>query len=265
MIPPTDFKTSKISTSLSKRKDFTIDFMELKTVTYIRNLYVRLGFKIQDSAVIKFDKYDGTIYEMGRPDLYKALVLSYGDTSFAATIVTICPLKDSLAYEEVKNSFSHIYYDRAMTPDPFEVSNFKIDLTNSPYKFQSYTSGIFSYTKGGKTIERWPNETEPMLNVYVLNADSGMTARSYAQLGKNSLEQQGLRVIEAIFTPTTLIAGNPACELEVTGLQNLKKIKAYILVMIKGNEMIMALGMSPVDLDVTMKEIRDLCKTINFK
>jgi hypothetical protein len=75
----------------------------------------------------------------------------FGKESLLITVVGRCLENDKASKEQLKNIFSHSYYDKSYDLNPLELINFKFDSTITGFKYTTTVGNVFFFTPDRKT------------------------------------------------------------------------------------------------------------------
>ena len=113
------------------------------------------GLKNRDngnSKAVKIGNFNGFFYTgpFKKPN-EKSMILIFGDSSFAVTLIGVFPTTDKITEAEIINTFKTISYDKFINFDPLELENFKFDISITGFKYVPLIGmNSFTYSTDGK-------------------------------------------------------------------------------------------------------------------
>jgi hypothetical protein len=157
IVPPEDFSISDNFIGLIKENISAIQVMDLdggnfytNSANYTKQGFEKKGIKVLDFKELTINGYPCKYICMQGDTSAKVLGFVFGDTTFSVMVMATYPSKDEIVEKSLEIALQTIYYEKGLTIDPFISAYFKLDDSESIFKFFRSSANLFIYSIGGK-------------------------------------------------------------------------------------------------------------------
>jgi hypothetical protein len=267
LIPPIGSELSSVTTGFEKDGIPIVVVIDHPNSSYeielannnVEHIKSRGGKDISKEEIVIND-FSATLFSMQMNPTAAGLSLIIGNSSSAAVIMAVCPINDSIAYEQIRESLLSVYYEQGTVSDPTDRMDFEFDLTNTKFAYNQYLKGNYVYTLKGNDIDF--KSLTPILTVsqYVEQEPE----RLY-ELIFTGIEKDGYETTKEIYSSRKTVNGYDAFERIVDGNLNNQKCQMYFLVVSDKKKAVLIQGIVKSDFKNSIDSVRSLAHTIKLK
>lgn len=227
-----------------------------------RRWFKGLNALVTDSVELKLNDLSGVQYTLRGDTGRTAYVLIFGNTTNSSSIgITINKTSDEFI-TNLSTVLSNLFIDWDFQPDPFEIANFTIDLSNSTFKLNEFENGNYKYTLGGKMVE----ELKENENVFTLQMTPPLKLSDLERERKTMglWATKDVRIYYSKKISSGSINGIMITEFEYSAFYDSRKLIIYHASLSSGDKAIEFEALVQNDVDITLKEMQRLVRTIVF-
>lgn len=159
LIPPVGFSASEKPGILQKEKltlitvtDSIGDSFYAFDFSKTKDVYKTLGALLLEERTITVQGYAGRFFLLQASKNTQTHLLIFGDKTFCTKIITVFPISNKEAGDEIIQSLNTLYYEKEQgiynanqEANPFSKANFSVDDTHSKYKFSYLENDVYTF------------------------------------------------------------------------------------------------------------------------
>jgi hypothetical protein len=270
-IAPKDFEIGKTFIGITNNKNINILVMDvfgsdfrIQSKEFNKSTFEATGLTIYDYKEFKINGNNAKcLYTNSLNSKDKNLMLAFGDSTFTVLLTATFNAGAEKSLKKIEKCLLSVLYDKTVTIDPFETARFELDLSNSDYKFDKGTSGVFSYTMHHTDSL---NENTPFFIVtqmpYQDATDEILKITTKQMIDK--AKEYGTNDLVLNFKKLE-INGCKAIETTGFGKSDEKKILYYLLVVGKPKNVTVINSLIHADFENNLKKLTDVTHSIILK
>jgi hypothetical protein len=269
IIPPQGFTVSSSLPAIEKGNDAIIQAMDLvggsfysNAATFTKTSFQQMGITVFDFRELTVNGYPAKMALMQGDPTAKVYNLVFGDSTFSIMITAIFPSNDNAVKEQVEKALASIYYDKTKQVDPFATAPFKLDDSQSVFKFANFTASIYVYSVNG--VKKSSYDDDPYLMVISLPAE-GVTPEGAANSMLSSIQKYGMVIKDMKNVSTGSTNNFAAYQREVYCKINDADALVFQHVVTIGSSLIVMQGIARSNYENTLQEFKKLTGTIAKK
>lgn len=267
LIPPVGSELSSVTTGFEKDGIPVVVAIDHPNSSYeielanndVEHIKSRGGKNIEKEE-LQINDYSATLFSMQMNPTASGLSLIIGNSSSAAVIMAVCPINDSIAFEQMRESLLSVFYEQSNISDPKDMMDFELELTSTPFEYSQYLGGNYVYTLNGNEVE--VNSVEPII---IVSQYVGQEPERLYELLFTGIEKDGYDTKKEIYSSHKTVNGYVAYERIVEGTLNNQKCQMYFLTVSDKKKSVVVQGIVKSDFKHTIDSVRSLAHTIKLK
>lgn len=267
---PVGFKVAETFIGLQKDRNTGIQIYEYTDRPYsqLADDFTLEGLKAKGAEVYEFkelktDGYNAKFACLPGDTGFMVSTLMFGDSSFSVMMVAAYPAHDVVLQKQVNQSLLSAKYNKAARLDPFALSYFKLNDTDSKYKYVKSTGdNMYIYAPNGEQKESYM--AEPAITAMPIMMDSN-TVETVGNALLEDMKKYGLNEAQVTYKSLKKINGFDAYEAIIYGEVAKEKHAVYHMVVAKGNRGFIVQGIAQRDYEINMQEFEKLAHTVSTK
>ncbi|WP_213280260.1 hypothetical protein [Chryseobacterium indologenes] len=251
---------------ISNDNNYSITVMESdgNTVKNTVDDFSKEGFEAKGIKVFddKFITVNGVkskiVFLQGQPQL-KGAILFIDNKTEKEMITVMYDANNILLENKVKNMLHTIVYNKDSKIDYLSNATFKIDLSDTKFKFQKYTSNFYNFTEAGKNV----GILEPNILISQIPNIENPSLKSFFEESKKSLLKYGFEDLNE----KNIIETKDSFQAEIYGKFNGKPSVCYYKIIKdpKKDFILFLMASSKQNLDQDLPQFKKVGNTFSFK
>lgn len=222
------------------------------------------GAVIYSYNEVKVDGYEARFAIMQGDSGTRVATVIFGDTAFTTMIVAAYPETDIALEKQMEQTLLGAKYNKKTKVDPFALSYFKLNDTNSKYKYASTANNnIFIYSLNGEVKESYMGASA--LTAMPINSDTVLNAETLAATVLTDMKKYGLNDAETTYKSSKPINGLKTYEIITYGTVANEKHAVYHMAVVKGNKGFVIQGIAVADFEITIQQFEALAHTVTAR
>lgn len=271
MTVPAGYMVAETFFGLQKDRTTGIQIFELKdrpyseiAVGFTKNELQTKGAEVYDFREMSVAGYSARYACLPGDSGFKVSTLIFGDSTFSVMMVGAYPAGNLALQKQVEQALTTAKYNNTAAIDPFALSYFKLDDTDSKYKYAKTTGdNMYIYSLNGEVKDNYMSEAAVTATPLVL--DSGKTAESVGNILLEDMKKYGLTETVVTYKSLKKVNGFDAYEAIIYGQVAKQKHAVYHLVVSKASRGFIVQGIAQQDFEINMQQFEKLAHTISVK
>lgn len=269
IIPPKEFKYSSDISGFELGRVAMIqvfnDFYKDKINT---SQFNENKFNNKDADVIEYKEfnlngYSAKFNHVHRDNKIDEYNLLFGDSTFSALLMAICPIAKPELGEEIKKSLLTAFYDKSLSVDPFQSASFSMVDTNSKFKFVKCLAVAYYYSIDG--IDNLNRPEEPRIVIMNIPNKGSQTPKTVSEETILALKEHGFKISKFIQETDKPINGYQSYYIHVEGTVNNEPTTIFFQTIFSTKNAVQVQGVYPGKVSVDQKDFIELCSNIKIK
>jgi len=217
------------------------------------------GIKVFDNKLITVNGVKSKIiFLQGQPQL-KGAILFIDNKTEKEMITAMYDANNTLLENKVKDMLHTIVYNKDAKVDYLGNATFKINLSNTKFKFQKYTSNFYNFTEDGKDV----GVLEPTILISQIPNIENPSLKGFFEEAKKTLLKYGFEDLDE----KNIIETKDSFQAEVYGKFKGKPSICYYKIIKdpKKDFILFLMASSKQNLDQDLPQFKKIATTFSFK
>jgi hypothetical protein len=268
--PPIGYKLSERFKGLEKNKDIFIKVYDPYNTNYLkyaqgftRESLENGGSEVQDYKKLNISGFPAKYAALQNNVGGKSYYLVFGDSSFSVMVIASCPANKDTDQQQLKAALLSATYSKNIKTNPLTGIFFKINDSNSDYRFSECKNDYYIYSANGIVRDKYQGES--IVSVQPFTSEYSVGDETIVRTILNAYEQYGITDAKLKKEVQVQIGTLNAMEAEINAKIENKKAVIYRLTLVNGKKAILFLGIATSNFEKNMNAFRTLANTIRFK
>lgn len=265
---PEGFKVSQNNYGFENNKGVFVSVLESPIGNFYESTFKKEFFESKGGRVMFYDEHKIGDYQAKmiqvrffEKDLF---LYGFGDSTFFLSLSGMTLHQDSLTFKKIISCLETIVYDTSMTIDYLEVAKFKLNTSESSYKFIGHSINIYIYTNDSIVKEKEKIDNKVLVCTFPYDKNT-MSPKIIGQMMLMKSIEKGLFYDEFEFESTESVNGYKAHEFYFVGTMKGEKVQGYYLILVNGEMAIFFNGLAKNNFAENLKEFQHLGRQLKFK